>query len=57
MKLYSPQGQQYYKTVDNNNKKEEKKERLTILQYINIAQCRSPASSRVRIYRMQCLFT
>ena len=33
MKLYSPQGQQYYTAVDNNNKKKEKKQRLTILQY------------------------
>ena len=30
MKLYSPQGQQYYTTIDNNNKKEGKQ--LTILQ-------------------------
>ena len=34
MKLYSPQGQQYYKAVYNNNKKRrKKKQRLTVLQY------------------------
>ena len=48
MKLYSPQGQPYYTTVDNNNKKEGKRKKTIKttdnFTNINITQCRSPVS-------------